>query len=192
MILTRHLMLILPIVISAGLAGCSSQILPEGKLQPMKFFEKQDASTPGLDGEASFGTSAPVTPEDLVDASGACAASAVAAAPAPAQDSATGTIAGDLGSQNVQSPPVLGGVALGMTECQVVQRAGQPGKVEISADPNNDRATVLTYMTGPWPGIYKFSVGRLKEVERVAEPPPPKLAKKPVKKKKAVPKAAAQ
>jgi hypothetical protein len=191
MILKRRLMLILPIAISAGLAGCSSQILPEGKLQPIKFFEKQDASTPGLAGEASFSTSASVTPEDLVDASGACSASAVA--PAPAQDSAAGTIAGDLGSQNVQSPPVLGGVALGMTECQVVQRAGQPGKVEISADPNNDRATVLTYMTGPWPGIYKFSAGRLKEVERVAEPPPPpKPAKKPVKKKKAVPKTAAQ
>jgi hypothetical protein len=37
---------------------------------------------------------------------------------------------------------------------------------------------VLTYMTGPWPGIYRFSAGRLKEVERVAAPPPPKPAKK--------------
>ena len=38
-------------------------------------------------------------------------------------------------------------------------------------------------MSGNWPGIYRFSGGRLKEVERVAAPPPPP---KPVAKKKKV------
>jgi hypothetical protein len=37
---------------------------------------------------------------------------------------------------------------------------------------------VLTYMNGPWPGIYTFSAGRLKVVDRVAAPEQPKPAKR--------------
>ena len=77
---------------------------------------------------------------------------------------------------------MLGGIALSMSECQVVQRAGQPGNVAINAGDRGERTVTLTYMSGPWPGIYQFSEGRLREVERVALPPEPKKPVKPVKK----------
>jgi hypothetical protein len=37
---------------------------------------------------------------------------------------------------------------------------------------------VLTYPSGPWPGIYTFAAGRLKTIDRVAQPEPPKPARK--------------
>ena len=91
----------------------------------------------------------------------------VAAAPASAPDAG--------------APPVLGGIALGMTECQTVQRAGQPGTVNINAGDKGERRVVLTYLSGPWPGIYHFADGRLKEIDRAPTPPEP--AKPPPKKK---------
>jgi hypothetical protein len=77
-----------------------------------------------------------------------------------------------------------GGVALGMTECQVVGHAGQPSHVEISGGEGPDRKTILTFQSGPWPGIYTFSGGRLKVVEEIpnlkpAKPAPKKRIKKP-------------
>jgi len=164
----------------------------------------------------------PVAPENLVGADGSCgqpAVEAVAAAPTAAPvphperpaDRPVGSMAGDLANapmsaatpvsanpnaslpeQPPGAPQVTGGVALGMSECDVVRRAGQPGNVNIGAGDKGDRKVVLTYLTGIWPGIYTFSDGRLKEVNRapVAETPakPPakkKNAKKPVKPKTA-------
>jgi hypothetical protein len=82
----------------------------------------------------------------------------------------------------------MGGIALGMSECQTVERAGLPGNVAIGAGERGERSVVLTYLSGPWPGIYRFSDGRLKVVERAPTPPEPpkapakkKAAKKPVK-----------
>lgn len=86
-------------------------------------------------------------------------------------------------------PLVSGGIALGMAECDVARRAGMPTNVNVGASDRGDRLTVVTYLSGPWPGIYKFSSGRLKEIERAPEPPAPppqpakKKAKKPVKPK---------
>jgi hypothetical protein len=37
---------------------------------------------------------------------------------------------------------------------------------------------VLTYQSGPWPGVYTFAAGRLKVVDRVAVPEQAKPAKK--------------
>ncbi len=173
------------VVLTVALAGCSN-VFEDGKLSKLAMPEllpKTDSSPPIKNAEGAFISSAPVAPEDYVDASGACAGGA-SAAPAPPQatDNASGP--------DAAPALVAGGVGLGMTECQVVQRAGQPGNVEISADANSVRATVLTYMTGTWPGIYRFSAGRLKEIERVAAPPPPPKAVK--KKKAAKPKTAAR
>lgn|GEM_PF-546603 len=70
------------------------------------------------------------------------------------------------------------GVAVGMTECQVVQVAGYTDRVEIGANERGQRSVTLAYMTGERPGIYRFLAGRLVSMERVAEPPQPK---KPVK-----------
>jgi hypothetical protein len=62
------------------------------------------------------------------------------------------------------------GIALRMSECDVVQRAGPPQNVDISAAPNGERMTVMTY-GGERAGIYRFTAGRLVRVERGAEQP---------------------
>lgn len=66
------------------------------------------------------------------------------------------------------------GVALAMTECEVVRVAGYTERVEISADERGRRNVTMTYMSGPRPGIYRFTDGRLTSMERVEAPPPPK------------------
>jgi hypothetical protein len=63
-----------------------------------------------------------------------------------------------------------------MTECQALQRAGTPSNVAISAGEKGERKVVLTYLSGPWPGIYTFSAGRLAVVERAPEQPKPAKA----------------
>ncbi len=129
-------------------------------------FSARDWGRPPTAAEISL--TAKTTPEDYIDASGACAS---APAPAAAEPAAAGSNAAPLSS---------GGVGLGMTECQVVQRAGQANSVDIGAE-NNARKAVLTYAGGTWPGIYTFVDGRLKVVDRIAAPEPVK----PVAKKRA-------
>ena len=125
--------------------------------------------------------------------------------PPPPADRAVGSVAGDLartsmppaapasagsnpGMQRLEptsGPQVSGGIALGMTECQAVQRAGTPGNVAISTGDKGERKVVLTYLSGPWPGIYTFIGGRLNVVERAPEQPKPaKPAPKKTLKKK--------
>jgi hypothetical protein len=114
---------------------------------------------------------------DLVDANGACPAPVVQQQqPAPgAQDAAA----------PADTSSLLGtGVALGMSECDVVWRAGQPNSVQLGNAPNGDRTAVLTYDTGPRPGIYRFERGALMQMDRVEVAPPPvaqATKKKPVK-----------
>lgn len=91
------------------------------------------------------------------------------------------------------APAVTGGVALGMSECQVVRRAGTPNNVSVGADNKGERTVVLSYLGGSWPGIYHFESGRLKEVDAAPTPPKPaKPVKKNVKKKKPVKQKQAQ
>jgi hypothetical protein len=69
-----------------------------------------------------------------------------------------------------------GGVALGMSECDVVFRVGQPTTVQLGKNPNGDRTAVLTFQAGPRPGIYHFERGALMEMDSVqvsAAPPQP-------------------
>ena len=180
-------------------------------------FAKPEWAVVGDAKAASLGPSGPVDANDLVGADGRCGVVASAApepapavAPAPPADRAVGSMAGDLagapmpampvsaypndstlGGADANAPQVMGGIALGMTECQAVPRAGLPGNVVINAGEKGERKVVLTYLTGVWPGIYHFSDGRLKEIVRAPAPPEPvkpvkKLkAKKPVKPKTA-------
>jgi hypothetical protein len=99
---------------------------------------------------------------------------AVAAPPAPAP------------GMEIGSPQVVGGISLGMSECDAVRRAGQPNNVSIGAGEKGERKVVLTYLTGTRPGIYTFDSGRLKVIDRAPEPPapPPKAPKKKIVKKK--------
>ncbi|HLH95772.1 MAG TPA: hypothetical protein VKW08_11730 [Xanthobacteraceae bacterium] len=100
----------------------------------------------------------PVTAADFVDPQGHCAGADASAA--------------------------RGGIALEMTECEVVNRAGPPGNVEIGTNERGERSVTLTYTSGPRPGIYRFAAGRLYSIERGEEPPPePAKAKKPPAKK---------
>jgi hypothetical protein len=125
-----------------------------------------------------------VTPDDLISADGRCAGSPGPVASA-SSDTTDGTNPGGPEAPPVpapQAPTVGGGIALAMTECQVAQRAGSPERLDIGAD-GQDRSVTLTYMRGPWPGIYRFRGGRLVSIDRVEVPPEPKSKKQPAKKK---------
>jgi hypothetical protein len=125
--------------------------------------------------------SRPVTDSDLVDASGSCPAAAAPPQPAAGGQgpAAPGNGAAGLGE----------GVGLGMTECEVVSRAGPPNSVQLGRNPNGDRTAVLNYQSGPRPGIYHFERGRLMQMDRVevAAPAPQPAKKKPAKTKKPAP-----
>jgi hypothetical protein len=137
----------------------------------------------------------PVGPNDLVSQNGACPPPpmpAVSAPPAPDAAAAPGTMPG--APDAAPGPPsLLGqGIALGMTECEVVDRAGTPASVQLGSNPNGGRTAVITFNTAPRPGIYRFDGGRLVDMDRVEIPAveeQPKVAKRVVKKKKAPPAA---
>jgi hypothetical protein len=119
----------------------------------------------------------PVADSDLVDASGSCPPSAPPPQPAAAAGGAPapGSDASRLGE----------GVGLGMTECEVVARAGAPNSVQLGRNPNGERTAVLSYQGGPRPGVYHFERGRLMQMDRVeVAEPPPQAKKKPAKTKK--------
>jgi hypothetical protein len=181
--------------------------------KPVDLFAKPSwASSTVNDRNVQLSPRRPVGPEELVGADGRCGAPASEAAPALAAtavppperpaDRPVSSTAGDLASAPMPAgtpasanpnagmpepppgaPQVVGGVALGMSECDVVRRAGLPGDVSISAGDGGERKVVLTYLTGTWPGIYTFDSGRLKIVDRAPEPPP--SANPPAKKQKA-------
>ncbi len=124
----------------------------------------------------------PITAKDLVDANGACPAAPAASPPPPASDNAAagGAVSSDMASL------LGGGVAIGMSECDVVGRLGQATAVNLGRNPNGERNVIMTFNAGPRPGIYRFEGGRLTEMDRVEAPPapPPEAAKKKVAKKK--------
>ena len=125
----------------------------------------------------------PITANDLVNGNGSCPPPAVAPAPPPAPGQAMAPAA-----PAADTAALLGGgVALGMSECDVVFRAGQPSSVQIGSLPNGDRTAVLTFNSGPRAGIYHFQNGALREMDGVpmAAAPPPAVRKKPAKAAKA-------
>ncbi len=115
-----------------------------------------------------------VTENDLLGPDGSCAAApaqATAMAPTDAPDSNAEALQGQ-----GTLPPVSGGIALAMTECEVVQRAGMPTQFNIGAE-GPERVTTITYAEGMWPGLYRFRSGRLTSIERVEVPEPPRTRK---------------
>ncbi|HXF89089.1 MAG TPA: hypothetical protein VNK48_12105 [Xanthobacteraceae bacterium] len=98
------------------------------------------------------------------------------------------------GSDPVTTPtnPALavGGIALGMTECDVVKRAGPPEKVVIGTNERAERTVTLTYTGNMRPGIYTFTAGRLVSIERAPEPPAPQRPTRPARPGKPKPKPA--
>jgi hypothetical protein len=178
--------------------------------KPLDVFAKPDWAKSVKDSTSDLDGGGPVAPDQLVAADGRCSPVLAQAQPAqaasPAKPAAAtpdskliGSMAGELRSEPAPAmpaapaspaaaeappgaPPVIGGVALGMTECQTVRRAGPPNNVNISAGAKGERRVVLSYLSGPWPGVYHFDNGRLKEIERAPQPAAPA---KPAKKKRA-------
>lgn len=105
-----------------------------------------------------------ITQNDLINQDGSCAAPASTDGAAPTTTDADAALAGQ-----GELPQVQGGVALGMTECQVLQRTGAPETFNISAE-GTDRVATLMVTRGSWPGLYRFRGGRLVSVEQVAVP----------------------
>jgi hypothetical protein len=199
--------LLLPALLAIALGGCSTSIsdISLSDFSPLKkgdplstadhnYFYRRDAVNVG-----------PVSQADLVGPDGRCGSSpAYAPAPAlaapvaqtpasepinPRSNQALYFTAGPeasrpAGAAQSQLPPQVragpSGIALQMTECQVVAVAGSTDRVEISAGPGGQRLVTLTYVSGERPGIYRFVNGRLNTMERVAEQPQPRrAAKKP-------------
>ena len=123
----------------------------------------------------------PITANDLVNANGSC--------PPPAAPPPQASSGGSPGATAPASPDASsllgGGLALGMSECDIVYRAGQPTSVQLGQTSYGERTAVLTFQSGPRPGIYRFEGGRLMEMDRIAESSsPPTANKKPAKAKK--------
>jgi hypothetical protein len=57
-------------------------------------------------------------------------------------------------------------------------------KIDFASDERGERIVTLTYLRGPWPGIYRFAGGRLVSIDRAPTPPsaPGKSQKAPAKK----------
>jgi hypothetical protein len=126
--------------------------------------------------QESKARSQPISANDLVATNGSCPPPAAVqqAAPAPAANQPGSAPAA------TDTSALLGdGIALGMSECAVVFRAGAPSAVQIGKNPSGDRTAVLTFNSGPRPGIYHFQAGALMEVERPqTAPAPAQTAKK--------------
>jgi hypothetical protein len=142
-----------------AMAACSSDLgLNNVTLvpKPETLLRKPDWAT-FSGGKNDFALRA-VTAADLVGAEGQCRSG-------PEQAAADPTAAG-------AAPSVAGGIALQMTECDVVRRAGPVEKIDFGSDDRGERAVTLTYLRGPWPGVYRFAGGRLVSIERAPAPPP--------------------
>jgi hypothetical protein len=157
-----------------ALGACSSDLSLNNLTlvpKPETLMRKPDWATFSA-GKSDFALR-PVTNADLINPDGQCAA-----ASEQAGGSADPTTAG-------AAAPAAGGIALRMTECEVVRRAGPVEKFDIGADERGERTAVLTYLQGPSPGIYRFLGGRLVSIERTPGPPsapaksPKPAAKKP-------------
>ena len=150
------LRLIAVAVLAPSIAACSSDIGSFNILPKFGGFESLSVSSAPVNTELR-----PVTPADLVGPQGQCPDAGPGAAVA------------------------RGGIALQMTECEVVRRAGAPENTELGTTDRGERSVTLTYTGGPRPGIYRFAGGRLYAIERGQEPPPPEppKAKKPPAKK---------
>ena len=138
--------------LAGAMAACSSDLSLSGVTlvpKPETLLRKPDWAT--FSGGKNDFELRPVTAADLVSAEGQCDSGA-------GQTAAEGTVAG--------------GIALQMTECDVVRRAGPVEKIDIGSDGRGERAVTLTYLRGPWPGIYRFTGGRLVSIERAPGPPP--------------------
>lgn len=142
------------------LAGCGGL---DSSLKDAEWFNRPMFAKRSLSLETPpLSDSRPVAATDLISAEGYCAGMAL-----PADANALTEP-----NQGV-SEPIQGsaGIAIGRTECDVARAAGAPDNVSIGSE-GGRRVTVLTYVRGPRPGIYRFADGRMISMERGPEPEP--------------------
>jgi hypothetical protein len=168
--------------LAAVLCGCGSDFDTSAAwfARPFNIYSSRSGYTYSQLDEAR--RDRPITANDLVDANGACPRFVMQAPPQPASGAA------DAGAAAATDTSALlgAGVAIGMSECEVVARLGAPSAVNVGRAPGGDRAAALTFNSGPRPGLYRFMGGRLAEMDRVEVPPQPPTepAKKKIVKKK--------
>jgi hypothetical protein len=75
------------------------------------------------------------------------------------------------------------GVALGMSECELVRSVGPTQDIQVGRNERGERTAVIVYQQGERAGRYRFVSGLLTEIEAVAPTAPPKPQKKPRQKK---------
>jgi hypothetical protein len=162
------------LTLALSLGGCADDTA-KWFAKPLSFSSQSGYTYSSL-GEARLDR--PVAASDLVDANGACPSHVAATPNAPANP-------GEGAPPSPDTAALLGGgVALGMSECDVVARLGQPTAVNLGRNANGLRSLVLTYQSGSRPGVYRFESGRLSEMDRV-EAPPPAAERKTTRKKPA-------
>jgi hypothetical protein len=158
-----------PLLVAIGLGACS--YLPD--VTEIKLVPQVSSFIPTSSNDfnkASVNTNRPVSQQDLVDGQGLCPGMAlVDGVPAAGSE-----------------PALHRGVALDMTECEVVQALGRPQNTDLSANERGERNVILTYGGSERSGIYQFVSGRLVAIDRGEEPAAPSpAAKKPAPKKQA-------
>jgi hypothetical protein len=167
------------LAVAIALGGCAN-VDYENKdawfAKPFEFVSRKGGYT-FSELQESKDRSRPITANDLVAANGSCPPPAVQPAPAGAAANQPGSA-----PAATDTSALLGaGISLGMSECDVVFRAGAPNAVQVGKNPNGDRTAVLTFNSGPRSGIYHFEAGALTEVERAqtaTAPAPAQTAKK--------------
>ena len=160
--------------LASAIGGCSTDVI--GTVSSANLLPRADQlARPDwltYSGGKSDFTLRPVRSEELVSQDGQCAISAQDAAAASAAESVS------------EMPIQQGGIALQMSECEVVRRAGPPERLDFGSSQQGERTVTITYIRGSRPGIYRFSGGRLYSIERAPEAPPVAKSKaKPAKKK---------
>jgi len=128
----------------------------------------------------------PITANDLIGANGACPVPPAPAAPPTPPQNAGANPDGNAALSADVANLIGGGVAIGMSECEVMGRLGRPTALNFGNNPSGVRSVILTYDTGSRPGVYRFQAGRLTEMDRAQVAPPPEPAKKKIAKKKPV------
>jgi len=161
-------LLIVTVLLAFGLKACSRVDLTSFRLP-----EVGDFRLPAMTAPVPVEVRKPVPPEEMVDGEGRCVGSPMAAA-----ETAPGTAVSDPVTTPANPAFAVGGIALGMTECDVVKRAGPPESVAIGTNERGERTVTLTYTRNMRPGVYTFTAGRLVTIARAPEPaPPPKPAR---------------
>lgn len=74
------------------------------------------------------------------------------------------------------------GIAIGMTECDLVHLAGPTNQLAFAQNERGERTVVMTYPQGERAGVYRFTSGLLQSMDRIDPPPAPPRSKRPARK----------